>query len=256
LAATARRSALAFAAMPAGRERTMAPAVGDRHIALDVVAGVIRNAFADRGDRRAMLLRQLWIELKRFGAPNVRSIPLSRIRGIDAVRVGGPVAQHGALVVTALAALLECETVFTFGAAGRDTCDVLAENLPEARIYALVPPEPEPLAAHRSHPSSPASRVTRLTGSATTFDLSRYSGTSDLVIIDAGAASGDIREETDAAFSLLSELGTIVWDDYTHSAGAYAYLNTLAPALDRPVFHLLGTRLAVYSRWDIVRPDD
>ena len=54
----------------------------------------------------------------------------------------------------------------------------------------------------------------------------------------------------------LSELGTIVWDDYTHSAGAYAYLNTLAPALDRPVFHLLGTRLAVYSRWDIVLPDD
>ena len=66
----------------------------------------------------------------------------------------------------------------------------------------------------------------------------------------------DLREETDAAFSLLSELGTIIWDNYTHSAAAYAYLNALAPALDRPVFHLLGTRLALYSRWDIVRPYD
>ena len=27
---------------------------------------------------------------------------------------------------------------------------------------------------------------------------------------------------------------------------------TLAPALDRPIYHLAGTRLALYSRWDIV----
>ena len=76
------------------------------------------------------------------------------------------------------------------------------------------------------------------------------------MLIDAKDAAGDIRSETDAAFSLLSELGTIVWDNYSHSADAYAYLNTLAPALDRPVFHILGTRLALYSRWDIVRPED
>ena len=51
--------------MPAGRQRSMAPAVGDRHIALDVVAGVIRNAFADRCDSPAILLRQLLIDLNR-----------------------------------------------------------------------------------------------------------------------------------------------------------------------------------------------
>jgi hypothetical protein len=254
LAATAPRNAFAFATTPTGRGRRSAP-IGERHIAFDVLAGVIRNALAGRGDERMPLLRQLWIELKRFGASNVRNIPLSRIRAIHDVHVEGPIDQPAALVISALAALLECETIFAFGPA-RDTSAVLAHNLPEAKIYALTSPEVEPLAAARSHLRPVAGNITRLTGSAETFDLSRYSGTSDLVIIDAGDASGDIREETDAAFSLLSELGTIVWDNYTHSAEAYAYLNALAPALDRPVFHLLGTRLALYSRWDIVRPDD
>jgi hypothetical protein len=254
LAATAPRNAFAFAAEPRGRERRSAP-IGDRHIAFDVIAGVIRNALAGRGDERLLLLRQLWIELKRFGASYVRNIPLSRIRAIHDVHVDGPIDQHDALVISALAAVLECETIFAFAPA-RDLSVLLAHNLPEAKIYALVPPELEPLAAARTHPRPALANITRLTGSADTFDLSRYSGKSDLVLIEAGDDISDLREVTDAAFSLLSELGTIVWNNYSHSAAAYAYLNALAPALDRPVFHLIGTRLALYSRWDIVRPDD
>ncbi len=236
-----------------GRERRSAP-IGERHVAFDVIAGVIRNALAGRGDQRALLWRQLWIELMRFGASNVRNVPLSRIRGIHDARVEGPVDQHDVLLISALATLLECDTIFAFGPA-RTTCAVLAHNLPEAQIYALGSAEVEPIDAARSHPRPVAGNITRLTGSAETVDLSRYSGTSDLVIIDAGESS-DIRQETDAAFSLLSELGTIVWGNYTHSAAAYAYLNALAPALDRPVFHLLGTRIALYSRWHIVCPED
>lgn len=237
-----------------GSNRPSAPA-GEWHVALDVIAGVLRNAIAARGDERMLLLRQLWIELRRFGASNVRNIPLSRIRAIHDVQVAGPIDQPDALVVSAIAAVLECETIFAFGPA-RDTGAVLARNLPETQIYTLVPPEPEPLATARSHSRPAAGNITRLAGSAKTFDLSRYSGQSDLVLIDAGDGVSDLREETDAAFSLLSELGTIIWNNYTHSAAAYAYLNALAPALDRPVFHLLGTRLALYSRWDIVRPYD
>ena len=254
MAATAPRKAFAFAAEPRGRERRSAP-VGDRHIAFDVIAGVIRNALAGRGDERLLLLRQLWIELKRFGASNVRNIPLSRIRAIDDVHVDGPIGQHGALVISALAAVLECETIFAFAPAP-ETSAVLAHNLPDANIYALVRPEVEPLAAARAHPRPASGNITRIIGSAETVDLSRYSGKSDLVLIDAGDDMGDLREQTDVAFSLLSELGTIIWDNYPHSAAAHRYVNALAPALDRPVFHLIGTRLALYSRWDIVRPDD
>jgi hypothetical protein len=242
------------ASAAASRERRTSP-VTDRHIAPGVVAGVIRNSLSGPGDHRARLLRSVWIELKRFGASSVENVPLSRIRGIDDVRVDGPVVRHEALIVSALSALLECEKIFAFGAALSDTCALIAHNLPDVLIYALVPPEPQRLGAARSNPA-PEKGITRLSGSVATFDLARYSGKNDLVLIDAGDAATAIRPETDAAFSLLSELGTIVWDNYTHSADAYAYLNALAPALDRPVFHILGTRLALYSRWDIVRPDD
>jgi hypothetical protein len=254
LAATAPRNALAYGTTPASRE-DRAP-VRDLHIAPLVLAGMIRNAFAGHGAERTLLRAELGTLLKRFGAPNVRNIPLSRIRGIDEARVDGPVVRHDALVITALASILECDTIFAFGATAHDTAAVLTHNLPEARIYTLVTPEPQPLAQARTHSAPLAANVMRLTGSAGTFDLSPYSGTSDLVLIDPSDAPSDIRDETDAAFSLLSELGTIVWDNYTQSAAAYAYLNALAPDLDRPLFHLLGTRLALYSRWDIVRPDD
>jgi len=233
------------------------PPVSDRQIAAGVVAGVIRNSLAGPGDLRARLLRYIWIELKRYGASNVRNIPLSRIRGIHDVRVEGPVMRHGALVISALSALLECEKIFAFGAAVGETCALIAHNLPEVLIYRLLPAAPHAFGPPgRPHIAPVAGNISLLTGSAQTFDLSRYSGKSDLVLIDAADAAGDIRSETDAAFSLLSELGTIVWDNYSHSADAYAHLNALAPALDRPVFHILGTRLALYSRWDIVRPDD
>ena len=51
---------------------------------------------------------------------------------------------------------------------------------------------------------------------------------------------------------MLSELGSIVWYGYSYQPALYRFLNALAPALDRPIYHLAGTRLALYSRWDIV----
>jgi hypothetical protein len=227
--------------------------IRERHIAVGVIGGVIRNLLSGSRDDRARALRQLWTELKRFAAPNVRNIPLSRIRGIDDVPMEGPVGQHDVLVVAALAALLECDTVFTFGSAV-DVCRWLCRNLADVRVYALEA-APRSIDTARTRDAGD-SRVTRLTGSTDTVELWRYSGKSDLVFIDAGDADADVRAQTDAAFSLLSELGTIVWDGYTDSADAYAYLNELAPSLDRPVFHILGTRLALYSRWDVVRPED
>ena len=234
------------------RDRRTA-SIGEGQIARGVIAAVLRKSLA-RGQPRSQLLRYLWKELKLFGASNVENVPVSRIRGINDVRVEGTVLRHGMLVLCALASLLECERLFTFGA-GLDAA-ALASNLPDLRIFRLAPPVPEPLARVHQVETPMARGVTRLVGEPDTFDFSPYSGAIDLVHIDAADGDGDIRSRTDAAFSLLSELGSIVWDNYPHSPGAYAYLNQLAPALDRPIFHIVGTRLALYSRWDIVRPDD
>jgi hypothetical protein len=247
--------------------------VRNRSIFLGVVAGVVRNSLTDPGPARGHLLTSLWIELKRHGSARIRNIELSRIRGIDRVQVEGPVWRHSPLVVAALSTLLECETVFELGPDSGGTAWIVAHNLPRATIFQLdveLPPKDrdEPGAAnrvyqlsrgeraHRSEMTPEASRITHLFGDSATFDFLPYSGAADLVYIEGSRRQAQLRSDTAAAFGLLSELGTIVWDGYSGDPGVYAYLNDLAPTLDRPVFHVLGTRLALYSRWDIVIPDD
>ena len=243
--------------------------VRDRNIVAGVVAGVIRNWFTDPGPQRSHLFTNLWIELKRYGASRVSNIELSRIRAIDQVRVNGPVRRHSPLILTALSMLLECETVFELGPDMGGTTGLLAHNLPKARIF-LLDDGADPLGQAKPGPadglyhlppgaygqrldaSAEAGRVTYLSGDSFTFDFLPYSGTADLVYIEGSRRYAHIRSDTEAAFGLLSELGTIVWDGYSGDPGVYAYLNGLAPLLDRPIFHILGTRLALYSRWDIV----
>jgi hypothetical protein len=50
----------------------------------------------------------------------------------------------------------------------------------------------------------------------------------------------------------LSPTGTIAWDDYTTGAGVYQHIRELAPTLDRPLYHVFGTRMAIYSRQEFV----
>jgi len=246
--------------------------VRNRNIVLTVLAGAARKWLTDPGPRRSHLFANLWIELKCFGAPRVRNIALTRIKGIDRVRVDGSIRRHSPLVVTALAALLESETVFELGPDTADTAWLLAHNLPNARVFWLDEvrePSYHPKLGHtdrvyqlpgkdrgsRTDATTEAGRITRLSGDSATFDFLPYSGTADLVYIEASHRSAYMTSDTDAAFGLLSELGSIVWDGYSGDPGVYAYLNRLAPELDRPIFHILGTRLAFYSRWDIVLPE-
>src|SRR5688572_33295022 len=80
-----------------------------------VVAGALRHSLARPRDLRHELLKNAWIELKRFGAPNVINIEPSRISGLERVLVEGPVSRHCTLVLAALGVLLECGTIFEFG---------------------------------------------------------------------------------------------------------------------------------------------
>ena len=244
--------------------------VENHHILPGVAAGVVRNSLADPRRGHA-LLKDLWIELKLIGAANVENVDTSRIRGFDAVRVTGPVSRSCRLVLAALAMLLEAERIFEIGTYAGETTWVLAHNRPNARVHTLDLPGPEAVASAGLELTDPeyferwdrgryfrgtpeAERITQLRGDSATFDFSPYSGAMDLVFIDASHSYSYVRSDTDAAFGMLSELGMIVWDDYSYYPGVYAYLNEIAPSLDRPIFHILGTRLAVYSRWDLLLP--
>jgi hypothetical protein len=232
------------------RNRPIQP-IGNLRILPGVFAGALRNSFADPHDLRHGLLRNVWVELKRFGARNVRTVDLARIRGIHRVNVEGPVVRHGTLVVSAVAAVLECERIFEFGTSDGETSRLLAHNLPSAEIYSFDG-SPE-VARGRVGPMPPsAARIMNLYGDSGTFDFSPYSGSIDLVHIDGARRVNSLREDADAAFGMLSELGSIIWYGYSYQPAVYAFLNKLAPLLDRPIYHLVGTRLALYSRWDII----
>jgi len=237
-------------AFKTSRDRPAQP-IGNLRLVPGVVAGALRNSFADPHDLRDGFLRNVWVELKRFGAPNVRTVELARIRGIQRVSVEGPVVRHGALVVSALAALLECERIFEFGTSDGETSRLLAHNLPAAEIYTFDASSEAARGGGGAGPAS-ATRIMKLYGDSLTFDFSPYSGSIDLVHIDGTRRADSLRADADAAFGMLSELGSIIWYGYSYQPAVYAYLNKLAPLLDRPVYHLIGTRLALYSRWDIV----
>ena len=51
---------------------------------------------------------------------------------------------------------------------------------------------------------------------------------------------------------MLTPTGTIVWDDYPAFPGIYSYLTDLSRSLDRRPFHIVETRMVVYSRQDLI----
>jgi predicted O-methyltransferase YrrM len=243
--------------------------VRNRDIVPAVVRGVVARAAADPRSARSRLLKGLWIELKRFSAAHIVNVEPSAIDGLDRIRVDGHVIRHSPLVLCALAQLLECLSIFEIGTFRGDTSWLLAHNLPRARVFTLDLPGPES-ARHarleitdvdeyfhtwergaRFRGTPEGQRITALVGDSATFDFSPYRGAMDLVYIDASHSYSYARADTEAALAMLSPTGTIVWDDYTYYPGIYAYLNELAPMLERPIYHLLGTRLAVYSRRDL-----
>jgi hypothetical protein len=74
----------------------------------------------------------------------------------------------------------------------------------------------------------------------------------DVVYVDGAHSYEYVRSDTENALRMLSERGTILWDDYPAWPGVYRHLTDIAPTLDRPLYHILGTRLVMYTRVSIV----
>lgn len=243
--------------------------VGNRHLLPGILGGLLRNVARDPRSARDLLLKQVWIDIKRFAAPGVLNVQTVDIEGLADVVVRGAPARPQSVVLCGLCKVLGCRTVFEIGTFQGDTAWLLAHNDPALQVFTLDLPD-LPGAGHttfeltdpeyfarwdrgaRFKGTPEEERITQLLGDSATFDYSPFAGMVDLVFIDASHNYSHVRSDTEAAWGMLSAGGAIVWDDYTHYAGIYAYLNELSGKLDRPIVHLLGTRFAVYSRRDLV----
>ena len=248
-------------------QRVLPRVAENGRLALALVAPLVRTLVANRPGSRFRLLGHLWIEAQRFAAPHVRNVDLADLH-VDDVLVEGDVTRHCRLVLAAICRLLECRTAFEIGTYLGQTTWVLAHNNPTMRICTLDLPsldaarqtrgltDPEYFVrwdrGQRFRGTPEAARITQLFGDSARFDFSPYRGKMDLVFIDGSHSEAYARSDTQAALSMLSERGTIVWDDYLYYPGLYRVINELAARADPPIFHIVGTRLAVYSRANVL----
>lgn len=248
--------------------------VGNRQILPSVLRGLWSQTLPHAG-MRYQLFKSLWIEIKRYGAPHVKNVELADVIGTPSPLVEGRLLMTGSgpganfrsapLILAALAQVRRCRTIFEFGTYHGETAWTVAHNNPGARVFTLDFEDLDAARSARLELTDPeylerwergkefvgtaeGRRITQLFGDSATFDFSPYERGMDLVYIDASHSYSYVRSDSQAALKMLSAGGTIVWDDYTHYPGIYAYLNQLSPTLDRPIAHILGTRLAIYTR--------
>jgi hypothetical protein len=245
----------------------------NRRILWMTARGVAGGLIGRRTEFRHHVVRDAWTVAKRFGAVGVRNIEFREIPFLYDAVVEGYIDDPQRAVLAALVGGLGYESFFEIGTSlGRTTWTVARHN-PELQIHTLdVAPgeEPDQTAfalgaddrtyfrpshacgeAFRDTPES--ARITQLWGDSATFDFAPYAGKMDFVYVDGAHTYEYVKSDTEHAMQMLSPEGTIAWDDYVTSPGVYEYLLELAPALDRPLYHLIGTRLALLSRRNFVR---
>lgn len=238
-----------------------------RDVLVPALRGSLRAARERRDELRYRFLRDGWTLVKRLGASSVRNVEIRDVPRLDAATGEAYADDRTRIVVAALARALEAETVFEIGtAAGRTTWSV-ARSCPAARLWTLDLPEsgkpelevldydrPFMLGDARRgnafHDTPEAERIAQLLGDSASFDFEPWEGRIDLVFVDGAHTYDYVRNDTEAALRMLSERGTIVWDDYPNFPGIWKYLNELGREL--PIYHLFDTRLALHTRTDLL----
>lgn len=250
----------------------------NRRILASTLGGIGWGVVHKRPELRHHVVRDAWTIAKRFGAKPVHNIELREIPALGDAVAEGYVDDYQRLIIASLVNGLGCKTFFEIGTnRGRTTWTVARTN-PAITLDILDAPlgpagtetrfaldTDDQLAfrddscgeAFRGTPE--AERITQLWGDSAQFDYSRYHGKIDFVYIDGAHTYEYVLNDSEHALRMLSPTGIIAWDDYTTGAGVYQAIIELAANLDRPVYHLLGTRMALYGRQDFVvrqPPDD
>ena len=105
--------------------------------------------------------------------------------------------------------------------------------------------------AYRGTPEE--AQITTLTGDSAHFDFGPYTREIDVVFVDGAHSYAYVKSDSEHALRMMKPGGVIAWDDYPSIPGVYGYLNELASGLERPLYHIYGTRLVIYTEADIVR---
>jgi Methyltransferase domain len=242
-----------------------------------LLRGLARGVLVRRPELRHHVVRDVWTVAKRFAADPVQNIELRELPCLRDTVVEGYVDDYQRLLLAALSKELGCRSFFEIGTNRGRTAWTVARTDPALEVLTLdVPLGAQDTAlelaaddrrffrgedwcgeAFRDTPE--AERITQLWGDSATFDFAPYTGRIDFVYIDGAHTYDYVMRDTQSALSILSPAGVIAWDDYTTGPGVYQCVNEIARTLDRPVFHVFGTRMALYSRRDIVvrvPPDD
>ena len=237
------------------------------------VAGFAKGLLSRRDEFRHHVLREAWTVAKRFGADPVVNIEAREIAAFEPTTVlEGPIDDNHRLLLAALARGLGCRTFFEIGTNRGWTTWTVAHNNPELSAFTLdVPPGTAPEGVAMALPSDdrrffdPASqcgeafrgtpedeRITQLFADSAEFDFTPYHGTIDLVYIDGAHTYDYVMRDSDNALRMLTPAGTIAWDDYTINPGVLRAVREIAGRLGEPVYHVFGTRMALYSRAPLV----
>lgn len=245
----------------------------NRQVIWPILRGLASGLATRRPEFRHHVVRDAWTLAKRFAASSVENIEAREIPFLRDAIVEGYLEDPHRLLLAALARGLGSRTFFEIGTNRGRTTWTVAHNNPELVLYTLdVPLGVEPAAAaltlgeddqrffrpnaacgeaFRDTPE--AERITQLWGDSATFDFTPYVGAIDLVYVDGAHTYEYVASDSANALRMLSDKGTVTWDDYTTNPGVYRCVTELARGLDRPVYHVFGTRMALYSRQDLVQ---
>lgn len=242
--------------------------VTNRDLAGRIVKGLWRGARRRQLELRYHLGREIWANTKRFATGDeVRNVDIADFPAMRDQVATAYIDDPNRAILSALCKAVGAKTFFEIGTnRGRTTLSVARTN-PEIEIVTLDLPSPEAGdetqldlteadkrlftdwrrgEAFSDQPE--AERITQVLGDSATFDYSPYEEKMDVVFIDGSHSYPYVTNDTRAAERMLSEDGVIVWDDYPGFPGVIQCVLESSRRLEGPVIHILGTRLAVWSR--------
>ncbi len=107
-------------------------------------------------------------------------------------------------------------------------------------------PQPRDNIGHAYRAFNAAGNVHQLLGDSRTFDYTPYSGSIDLVLVDACHLFDHVISDSRNAFDLLGQRGVVLWHDFGTGRDVVRALQVLAKQYS--IVHLEGTALAVHCR--------